>query len=82
VRLVENRSPKTKRKKLKMSEENKALARRYIEQVWNERRLDLYEEFIAEDIVLHSQPESSGRENVKERIGRDPERVPRLSSDN
>lgn len=65
-----------------MSEENKALARRYIEQVWNERRLDLYEEFIAEDIVLHSQPESSGRENVKERIGRDPERVPRLSSDN
>jgi steroid delta-isomerase-like uncharacterized protein len=34
-------------------ETNKAIVRRYIEQVHNQHRSDLAEEFLAEDVVLH-----------------------------
>jgi steroid delta-isomerase-like uncharacterized protein len=50
--------------------ENKALVRRYIEEVWNERRLDRIDEFIADDIILHESPEIVGRENVTQQIVR------------
>jgi len=36
------------------SKTNKAIVRRFIEQVWNERRLDLIDEFFTEDYVGHS----------------------------
>jgi steroid delta-isomerase-like uncharacterized protein len=48
--------------------ENKATARRYVEQIWNERRLDRFADFIAEDVVLHAEPETVGRENLKQRV--------------
>jgi len=49
------------------SETNKAIVRRFVEQVWNERRLDLVEEFFPEDYVGHSAgaPLSHGLEEVK-----------------
>lgn len=49
------------------TETNKATVRRMIEQVWNEGRLDLIEEFYSEDVILHSAgyPSSTGLEAVK-----------------
>jgi steroid delta-isomerase-like uncharacterized protein len=35
------------------TETNKAIVRRMIEQVWNERRVDLIEEFYTEDVIQH-----------------------------
>jgi steroid delta-isomerase-like uncharacterized protein len=52
-----------------MSEENKAMVRRYVEQIWNERRLDLYEEFIAPDLVPHIAAPVSDAEGMKQRMG-------------
>jgi steroid delta-isomerase-like uncharacterized protein len=51
-----------------MSEENKAIVRRLLEQVWNEHRVDLVEEFFAEDVVQHivGMPPVSGLEGAKE----------------
>jgi len=50
------------------TETNKATVRRMIEQVWNEHRLDLIEEFYSEDVILHSAglPSISGLEPVRE----------------
>jgi predicted ester cyclase len=50
---------------------NKAIIRRMIEQVWNERRLDLYEEFFTENVVQHPIGiiSKSGLESVKEDAG-------------
>lgn len=39
-----------------MSEENKALARRYNEEVWNNRNLDVIDELMADDMVDHALP--------------------------
>jgi steroid delta-isomerase-like uncharacterized protein len=49
------------------TETNKATVRRMIEQVWNEHRLDLIEEFFSEDVILHNAglPSSSGLEAVR-----------------
>jgi len=49
------------------TETNKATVRRMIEQVWNEHRLDLIEEFFSEDVILHSAglPSSSGLEATR-----------------
>jgi steroid delta-isomerase-like uncharacterized protein len=49
------------------TETNKATVRRMIEQVWNEHRLDLIEEFFSEDVILHSAgyPPSSGLEATR-----------------
>jgi steroid delta-isomerase-like uncharacterized protein len=50
------------------NETNKATVRRMIEQVWNERRTDLVDEFFTKDIVVHNAgfPSYSGPEQVKE----------------
>lgn len=49
------------------TETNKATVRRMVEQVWNEHRLDLIEEFFTEDFVSHmaGAPSSVGLEEVK-----------------
>ena len=45
---------------------NKAIVRRHIEQVWNEFRLDLYDELFAEDVVHHGLgPAAPGVEGMK-----------------
>ena len=44
---------------------NKAIVRRYIEQVFNERRADLIEEFLAEDFDSHTDL-APGLEGVKQ----------------
>ncbi len=52
-----------------MSEENKALSRRFIEEVLNAGNLEVVDELVAEDHVHHdpAMPEEGhGRENVKE----------------
>lgn len=54
------------------SEINKAIVRRMIGQVWNERRVDLIEEFYTEDVLQHifgisSQP---GLDSVREAVSR------------
>jgi steroid delta-isomerase-like uncharacterized protein len=50
------------------TETNIATVRRMIDQVWNERRLDLIEEFFTEDVLHHvvGSPSSSGLETLKE----------------
>ena len=49
-------------------ETNKAIVRRMFEQVWNERRVDLIEEFYTEDVVQHlvGIPSKPGLESVRE----------------
>ena len=46
-------------------EENRAIARRYIEQVWNKGDLDQFEEFIAADAIPHSSPAIKNRDDMK-----------------
>ena len=45
---------------------NKAIVRRYYEQVFNEHRHDLVEEFLAENIELHGSGLAPGLETVKQ----------------
>jgi steroid delta-isomerase-like uncharacterized protein len=45
---------------------NKAIVRRYVEQVLNEQRLDLAEEFLAENIELHGSGIPPGMEVVEQ----------------
>ena len=51
------------------TETNKAICRRMLEQLWNEQRVDLVQEFLAEDIVQHiagAPPSPPGLENYIE----------------
>ena len=52
------------------TETNKALARRWIEGVWNKGELSLIEELIAPNYVLHdpTRPGLKGRESIRESI--------------
>jgi steroid delta-isomerase-like uncharacterized protein len=45
---------------------NKAIVRRYLEKVFNERRIDLFEEFLVENYQIHGAGIASGREAAKE----------------
>jgi steroid delta-isomerase-like uncharacterized protein len=49
-----------------MSKENKAFVRRYFEQVWNEGRLDRFEEFYAQDVVGHNGAAATDAKSMKE----------------
>ena len=46
-------------------EENKSIARGYMEQVWNKGRLDLFDEFISKDAVPHGTPGVTDAESMK-----------------
>ena len=48
------------------TETNKAIVRRYFDQVLNEQRHDLADEFLAEDIELHNTGLPAGLEAVKQ----------------
>ncbi len=48
------------------TETNKAIVRRYFEQVFNEQRYDLADEFLAESIELHGSGLPPGLEVVKQ----------------
>jgi len=51
------------------TETNKAICRRFLEQVYNEQRVDLVQEFLAEDLVQHiagGPPAPPGPESFKE----------------
>ena len=52
------------------TEDNKALAQRWLDEVWNKGDLNLIDEFIAPDYVLHdpTRPGLKGREGIKESI--------------
>ena len=54
-----------------MSEENKALIRRFFKEVWNEKNLDAIDELVAADQVDHDRPPGlpPGREGAKAFIG-------------
>ncbi len=45
---------------------NKAIVRRYLEQVFNERRTDLFEEFLVENYQIHGAGIPPGLEAAKE----------------
>ncbi len=45
---------------------NKAIVRRYLEQVFNERRIDLFEEFLVENYQIHGAGIAPGRKAAKE----------------
>lgn len=64
-----------------LTETNKAIVSRYFEQVWNNGRLDLIEEFFTEDIVEHGVPQIpglNGRDSLKAVIGGVREGLPDL----
>jgi steroid delta-isomerase-like uncharacterized protein len=46
-------------------EENKAIVRQYLEEVWNRKNLDAVDRFIASDLVQHVRNVSPGREGIK-----------------
>ena len=50
-----------------MSAENKAIARRVIEEVWNKQDLDAVDDIYAPDVVIHGRPPDlpQGREGLK-----------------
>lgn len=48
-----------------MSESNKAIARSYIQQVWNQHELDRFDEFVAQDVVHHDSSGAQGLEWMK-----------------
>jgi len=48
------------------TETNKAIVRRYFEQVFNEQRYDLADEFLSESIELHGSGLAPGLEAVKQ----------------
>lgn len=52
------------------TETNKAIITRMVEQVWNEGRVDLVEEFLAADYIQHvvGQPTATGSELVREAV--------------
>ena len=54
-----------------MSEENKALVRRELEEVWNKHNLDAIDEIYAPDFVDHSAPPGmpNDRAGAKARVG-------------
>ena len=54
-----------------MSEENKAVIRRFFAEVWNEKNIDAIDELIADDQVDHSLPPGlpAGRDGVKAFVG-------------
>lgn len=43
-----------------MSEKNKALIRRWFEEVWNQGRSDVIDELLAEDAVIHGLVDAAG----------------------
>lgn len=45
---------------------NKAIVRRYLEQVFNKHRIDLFEEFLVENYLVHGAGIAPGREAAKE----------------
>jgi len=47
------------------TETNKAVIRRYFEQVWKQDRPDLFEEFIADNVVHHGIEQVPGLEGMK-----------------
>jgi steroid delta-isomerase-like uncharacterized protein len=50
-----------------MSEQNKTLMRRAVEEVWNQGNVDLLEELVASDFIIHApQAEIHGREGAKQ----------------
>ena len=48
------------------TETNKAIVHRYLEQVWNEQRRDLFEEFLTENVIYHGIRAGPGLQGVKE----------------
>lgn len=47
------------------AEQNKALVREYIEQVWNKHQPDMVEKYMSEDVVHHDAPGLTDRESIK-----------------
>lgn len=49
-----------------MSQDNKTIARNYIEQVWNAHRADNLEKFVAKDVVHHDAPGVTDYDSIKQ----------------
>lgn len=52
-----------------MSEENTAIARRYVEEFWNDRRVDLFDELVAQDGVSHTNQGDADIEGWRQGVG-------------
>jgi len=53
------------------TEENKAVARKFIQEIFNERKTDDAADFVTSDLVYHGLEEIKGIENFKRWIGED-----------
>jgi steroid delta-isomerase-like uncharacterized protein len=61
-----------------MSQENKTIARNYIEQVWNAHQVDHLEKFVAKDVVHHDAPGVTDYDSVKQFVAMTLAAVPDL----
>lgn len=53
------------------TEQNKAVARKFIQEIFNERKIDDAADFVTSDLVYHGLEEIKGIENFKRWIGED-----------
>jgi len=53
------------------TEQNKAVARKFIQEIFNERKIDDAADFVTSDLVYHGLEEIRGIENFKRWIGED-----------
>ena len=51
--------------------ENKAVARKFVQEIFNEQKIDKAQNFVTSDIVYHGLEEIKGIENFKRWIGED-----------
>ena len=52
------------------TEENKAVVRKFIQEIFNERKIDDAADFVTSDLVYHGLEEIKGIENFKRWIGK------------
>ena len=58
------------RYKLVSTAENKAVARKFVQEIFNEQKIDQVQNFVTSDIVYHGLEETKGIENFKRWIGK------------
>jgi predicted ester cyclase len=51
--------------------ENKAIARKFVQEIFNERKIDLAKNFVTPDIIYHGLEEIKGIDNFKHWVGQD-----------
>lgn len=62
-----------------MAEDNKTVAQRFVQTIFNQGKLDKVENFVTPDIVYHGVEEVKGLDNFKEWVAEDLKAIPDLN---